>query len=500
MNVQLPKDDSGSRLRGFGYAEFKDLNSLLDALQLDGYSLNNRSLRMQLPGEMEDGKGGRRDDREDRTSNDWRAGREAPAARGDNFSRRENGRGFEDRAETGMRSDGVWQARGNRGFGDRGNFQERGGFDRSDRSSGGGFERGGDRGGFDRGGDRGGFDRRDRGGFDRNDRGGEGNDRGFSRGRDNDFNRGNEERPSNDRGYERRDDRQNQGYGRGGFDKFERRDEGYGGRGNAEERPVRRDQNSSQRDFERRPPVSVEGESSPPPARQAPAERTKLQLKPRTKPLDQPTATASAIFGGAKPVDTTKKEQEIEAKMHNTFKGTEDEPAADRVRRFSQNSSTSNTGRSRKVSETSNRDEDRPRGDRGGERRNFDRDRGYDRDRDNDRSGNRSMNNRPPRNQSGRGGSSGFGGNRNDDRQFSRRGDYGRYDNNERRGNDRGGNDRDRGFRDRPNNNRNRDNGDRPRGDNDRDRREERPKFVNTARIDSDRRDDKPPEVSFFFS
>ena len=48
----------------------------------------------------------------------------------------------------------------------------------------------------------------------------------------------------------------------------------------------------------------------------APRERPKLQLAKRTAPVEaEPEAVTSSIFGGAKPVDTTRKEREIEEKL-----------------------------------------------------------------------------------------------------------------------------------------------------------------------------------------
>ena len=49
----------------------------------------------------------------------------------------------------------------------------------------------------------------------------------------------------------------------------------------------------------------------------APRERPKLQLAKRTVPVESSgaEATNSSIFGGAKPVDTTRKEREIEEKL-----------------------------------------------------------------------------------------------------------------------------------------------------------------------------------------
>merc|ERR1711879_574980 len=78
-------------------------------------------------------------------------------------------------------------------------------------------------------------------------------------------------------GYDRRDDRG--GYDRGG---------GYN-----------RDRRSAERD----------GDDTP-------KERPRLQLQKRTAPVEPaPASASSAIFGGAKPVDTAKKEREIEEKL-----------------------------------------------------------------------------------------------------------------------------------------------------------------------------------------
>ena len=57
-------------------------------------------------------------------------------------------------------------------------------------------------------------------------------------------------------------------------------------------------------------------------------ERPRLQLKPRSKPKDDDlkdkTSTASsAIFGGAKPVDTATREKEIAARLEKENAGKE---------------------------------------------------------------------------------------------------------------------------------------------------------------------------------
>ena len=51
-----------------------------------------------------------------------------------------------------------------------------------------------------------------------------------------------------------------------------------------------------------------------------PAERPKLNLKPRSAPADNvgKPAASSSIFGGAKPVDTTAREREVEERLKST--------------------------------------------------------------------------------------------------------------------------------------------------------------------------------------
>lgn len=66
-----------------------------------------------------------------------------------------------------------------------------------------------------------------------------------------------------------------------------------------------------------------------------PRERPKLVLAPRTKPVEnvpvKESVPSSAIFGNAKPVDTTQREKEIEeklAKEHTEIKGDTKEKRA----------------------------------------------------------------------------------------------------------------------------------------------------------------------------
>ncbi|OQR74924.1 hypothetical protein BIW11_00872 [Tropilaelaps mercedesae] len=50
--------DSANRPKGFGYAEFEDRRSLVDALALDGDQMRNRTVKVGLPNENEDSRGG----------------------------------------------------------------------------------------------------------------------------------------------------------------------------------------------------------------------------------------------------------------------------------------------------------------------------------------------------------------------------------------------------------------------------------------------------------
>jgi translation initiation factor 4B len=58
-------------------------------------------------------------------------------------------------------------------------------------------------------------------------------------------------------------------------------------------------------------------------------ERTRLQLKPRSKPKEGDTSSdttssaPSSIFGGAKPVDTATREKEIAARLEKENSGKE---------------------------------------------------------------------------------------------------------------------------------------------------------------------------------
>jgi len=209
--VRLMKDEGG-RLRGYGYADFQDRDSLVDVLTMTDLAVNNRKMRIDLASQAGKERGGGFEDRGERRGgreedpnagrsevDDWRRG-PPPETRTDD---RDSGR---------------------RGYNGR---------DSSDRDKGG--------------------------------------SRGFS-------------------SYEPPRDRDGGGGRYGGFSRD--RDGGRGG-----------DRDGYSRDSGRE--------------REAPKERPKLALAPRSaaKVDAEGGAAQSSIFGGAKPVDTVKKEKEIEEKL-----------------------------------------------------------------------------------------------------------------------------------------------------------------------------------------
>ncbi|KAM6927967.1 eukaryotic translation initiation factor 4Ba [Xenentodon cancila] len=283
--VRLPREPSNpEKLKGFGYAEFDDVDSLLRALSLDDENLRNRKIRVDIADQSNDkdrdggpmggrDRGGRTADMgPDKTDSDWRArpssdADDGPPKRDDAFGERSRDRYESDRYRDGPRRDN------DRYDGGRDRYRER--YDDRDRR-----DRYDDRERRDRYDDR---ERRDydRGGYDA--RGGGGGRRAFGSSfrRDYDDNRGSNDRYGDRDRYGERDDR------------YDRRDE------RREER--------------------------------APQQRPKLNLKPRTVPKEEestvssggtsPAAVpssgsrASSIFGGAKPVDTAAKEREVEERL-----------------------------------------------------------------------------------------------------------------------------------------------------------------------------------------
>uniref|UniRef100_A0A8B9L7I2 Eukaryotic translation initiation factor 4B n=1 Tax=Astyanax mexicanus TaxID=7994 RepID=A0A8B9L7I2_ASTMX len=151
--VRLPREPNNpERLKGFGYAEFDDVESLLQALTLNEENLGNRRIRVDIADQSNDkerdsgmmsgrDRGRGMDLGPDKTDSDWRA---RPSADQDDGPRRDDdyGERSRDRYESDRNRDGPW--RDDR-YGGRDRYDDR---DRRDRF--------GDR---DRYGDR---DRRDR--------------------------------------------------------------------------------------------------------------------------------------------------------------------------------------------------------------------------------------------------------------------------------------------------------------------------------------------------
>ncbi|XP_041634430.1 eukaryotic translation initiation factor 4Ba isoform X3 [Cheilinus undulatus] len=267
--VRLPREPSNpERLKGFGYAEFDDVDSLLRALSLNEENLGNRRIRVDIADQSNDkerdsgsmggrDRGGRMGDMgPDKTDSDWRARPsgedDGPPKREDAFGERSRDRYESDRYRDGPRRDNDRYDGGRDRYRDR--YDDR---DRRDRYD-------------DRNRD---YDR----GYDS--RGGGGGRRAFGSGfrRDYDDGRGSSDRYGDRDRYGERDDR------------YERRDD------RREER--------------------------------APQQRPKLNLKPRSIPKEEegsggtsPGAPASgsrtsSIFGAAKPVDTAAREREVEERL-----------------------------------------------------------------------------------------------------------------------------------------------------------------------------------------
>ncbi|XP_067931566.1 eukaryotic translation initiation factor 4B-like isoform X2 [Watersipora subatra] len=312
------------RMKGYGYVEFGDKQSLASALRSDGETYMNRKLKVDLStpkgrdggfGSDRDGRGGERSQitGEGDADDDWRT-TAASSAETSSYGRdggfrkndRDGGFGRQDR-------DGGFGRNRDERDGSFGTSRDRyAGPSEADTAD--SWSRGPPRiasqddrsGGY---GSRQGYDNRDSSFSSRNynDR-----DSGYNRpsyderdssfgrrsfnDRDSDYGRrGYDERDSayGRRGHEDRDS----GYSRRGYDD---RDSGYG------RRDSRYDERSSGYDRQ----ASAEG----------PKERPKLQLAPRSKPADSEKSAASkpaapSVFGSAKPVDTAAKEREIEERL-----------------------------------------------------------------------------------------------------------------------------------------------------------------------------------------
>ncbi|KAM9514425.1 eukaryotic translation initiation factor 4B isoform 2-T3 [Guaruba guarouba] len=252
--VRLPREPTNpERLKGFGYAEFEDIDSLFQALSLNEESLGNRRIRVDVADQAQDKD---RDDRcfgrdrdrfrdSERFESDWRA---RPAG----------SESFED----------FPPRRGDDGFGDR--YRDR--YD--DRY------RDGPRRDMDRG-----FGSRDR--YDDRSR---------------DYDRGYDSRLGSRRafgsGYRRDEEFRSDRY----EERYERREE-RGERWGARDDYGRDDFRRDDRGPTQRPKLNLKPRSAP-----------KEEEAPGGAPAAQSTRAAS-IFGEAKPVDTAAREREVEERL-----------------------------------------------------------------------------------------------------------------------------------------------------------------------------------------
>ncbi|KAI4900734.1 hypothetical protein NFI96_014370 [Prochilodus magdalenae] len=261
--VRLPREPNNpERLKGFGYAEFDDVDSLLRALTLNEENLGNRRIRVDIADQSNDKErdGGMMSGRDrgrgvdsgpDKTDSDWRA---RPSADQNDGPRRDDdfGERSRDRYESDRNRDGPWRD------------DRYGGRDRHD-----------DRDRRDRYDDR---DRRDR--YDNWDR------------------------------TDRYEDRGNRDYDRGGNDS-----RGGGrwafGSGFRRDHDDRRDEDRYERREERAPQQRPKLNLKP---RSIPKEDEQSGGPPPQPPAANPSRSAS-IFGAAKPVDTAAKEREVEERL-----------------------------------------------------------------------------------------------------------------------------------------------------------------------------------------
>ncbi|XP_077459587.1 eukaryotic translation initiation factor 4Ba isoform X2 [Stigmatopora argus] len=262
--VRLPREPTNHEmLKGFGYAEFDDVESLLSALSLHEENLGNRRIRVDIAGQSNDkerdsgmmgrrDRGGRMADMgPDKTDSDWRARPsgevdEGPPKRDDAFGERSRDRYESDRFRDGPRRDYD---------GGRDRYRDR--YDDRDRRD------------------------YDRGGYDS--RGGGGGRRAFGSSFRRDYDDG---RGSNDRYGDR--DRYND-------DRYEKRDEGRDDKGAPQQRPK----------------LNLKPRSVPK------DEEASSGTGGGTSPAAAPTSgsRAASIFGAAKPVDTAAREREVEERL-----------------------------------------------------------------------------------------------------------------------------------------------------------------------------------------
>ncbi|XP_026873714.1 eukaryotic translation initiation factor 4Ba isoform X3 [Electrophorus electricus] len=253
--VRLPREPSNpERLKGFGYAEFDDVESLLRALSLNEENLGNRRIRVDIADQSNEKE---RDDRStmgrdrnrggdlgpDKTDSDWRARPSTDTDEGprrdDSYAERSRDRYKSDRYRDGPRRDNDRYDSGRDRYRDR--YDDRRDYDRA------------------------GYESRSTG------------RRQFGSGFPRDYD-------------DRRDDY------RGSGDRYGDR---YGDR---DDRYERREERREDRGPPQRPKLNLKPRSVP--------KDEEAGSSPTT-----PSSRSASIFGGAKPVDTAAKEREVEERL-----------------------------------------------------------------------------------------------------------------------------------------------------------------------------------------
>lgn len=357
MSVHLTVDQGG-RSKGSGTVEFEDRDSLIAALNKNETSLNNRPLRITLMeprgafGDRGDSRGGGYmqrggDDGEPLKSDesDWRRAREPePESAYSGRSMGGSGGGFGDRGQQNDRYGDRQQSGSRYGQSDRGGYGDR---------------RGGAGGGYS--------DRQQGGGYGDRQQGGSYGDRQEGGGRYGDRQQG---------GYGGRDGQQQERRQYGGYNRDEQREN----RSEGENAWTRSTEPASEAPREQREPQSerpnawgsrpaAESANNRPAQDSAPpmTERPKLQLQPRTLPVEEktaPKASGSSIFGSAKPVNTAAREREIEERLKvDTKPDSQDErqPRTHRTSTASEDSQSNNKSQN-SVNSPQQNEESKPAG------------------------------------------------------------------------------------------------------------------------------------------
>ncbi|XP_070165895.1 eukaryotic translation initiation factor 4B [Polyergus mexicanus] len=139
-NMRLPKD--ANKIRGYGYVEFEDRQSLIDALSMTNTTIKTRRVRIEVSNSSNDdrrgsrmGRDNRRDNYDDpeRTSGDWRSGPREDLQDEDSYRSRYDKDRYDNRDRRDDRDrheydnkPGAWRERDNndKGFKDRSGFRD----------------------------------------------------------------------------------------------------------------------------------------------------------------------------------------------------------------------------------------------------------------------------------------------------------------------------------------------------------------------------------------